>query len=112
VKFNFRTSLAMSLAAISTGFGTCASGATDNPFVGDWKLNRSKSRLVDEMKVESLAANKYSFDFQGNGVVETIVIDGTPQSRPTGRHPVWTMCTSGREADPVSPVCGSARARR
>jgi hypothetical protein len=79
VKFTFRTSLAISLAAISTSFGTCALGAANNPFVGDWKLNPAKSKLVDEMKVESLAANKYSFDFQGNGVVETILIDGTDQ---------------------------------
>lgn len=75
----FRMSLAISLAAISTSFGTCALGAANSPFVGDWKLNPSKSKLVDEMKVESLAANKYGFDFQGNGVFETIVIDGTDQ---------------------------------
>ncbi len=79
VNFTFRTCLAISLAAISTSFGTCALGAANDPFVGDWKLNPSKSKLTDEMKVESLATNKYSFDFEGNGVVETIVIDGTDQ---------------------------------
>ena len=79
VKFTFRMSLAISLAAISTGFGTSALGAANNPFVGDWKLNPSKSKLTDEMKVENLAANKYGFDFEGDGVVETIVIDGTDQ---------------------------------
>lgn len=79
VKLTFRTSLAISLAAISISFGTCALGAADNPFLGDWKLNPTKSRLTDEMKVESLAANKYGFDFAGNGVLEAIVIDGTEQ---------------------------------
>lgn len=74
-----RTSVAISLAAISTVFGTCALGASNSPFLGDWKLNPSKSTLVDEMKVESLAANKYGFDFESNGTVETIVIDGTDQ---------------------------------
>jgi hypothetical protein len=53
--------------------------AADNPFVGDWKLNPSKSKMPDEMKVESLGANKYSFDFEGSDSVETIVIDGTDQ---------------------------------
>lgn len=79
MKLTLRTYLAIGLAAISGGFGTCALGAADNPFVGDWKLSPSKSRLTDEMKVEALAANKYGFDFDGNGVVESIVIDGTDQ---------------------------------
>lgn len=79
VKITFRTSLAISLAAVSTGFGTCASGAAENPFVGDWKLDPSRSQLIDEMRVESLAADKYGFDFAGNGALETIVIDGSEQ---------------------------------
>lgn len=52
--------------------------AADNPFVGEWKLNPSKSRLVELMKVESVAGNKYAFDF-GGGTPETIVTDGTDQ---------------------------------
>lgn len=80
VKFTFRTSLATALAAISTGFGNSALGAAaDNPFVGDWKLNPSKSKLIEEMKVERLAADRYGFDFDGTGMVETIVLDGTDQ---------------------------------
>lgn len=58
---------------------TGASWAADNPFVGDWKLNPSKSKLTDQMKVEKLGANKYAFDFEGAGDVETIVINGTDQ---------------------------------
>lgn len=38
--------------------------ATDS-FVGDWKLNPSKSKLIDKMKVESLGGNKYEFDLGG-----------------------------------------------
>ena len=52
--------------------------AADDPFVGEWKLNPSKSRFPDEMKVESAGANKYAFDF-GAGTTETIVADGTDQ---------------------------------
>lgn len=53
--------------------------AADNPFVGKWKLNSSKSRLPDEMKVKKVSANKYAFAFEGGGYGETIVADGTDQ---------------------------------
>jgi hypothetical protein len=52
--------------------------AADDPFVGKWKLNPSKSTLTDRMKVESLGANKYALDL-GGGSVETVVADGTDQ---------------------------------
>lgn len=55
-----------------------ALSAADNPFVGDWKLNPSKSQLTDQMKVTSVGGNKYTFDFGGGG--ETIMVDGTDQS--------------------------------
>ena len=51
--------------------------AAESPFVGEWKLDPSKSRLPDEMKVESEGGNKYAFDF-GAGT-ERIVVDGTDQ---------------------------------
>jgi hypothetical protein len=74
-----RTLLALSFAAILTSFGTCASWAAANePFVGDWKLDASRSKLVDVMKVESLGGKKYSFDF-GAGSAEKITVDGTDQ---------------------------------
>jgi hypothetical protein len=69
--------VAISLAAISTGLGIRASWAANDPFVGDWKLNPSRSKLTDVMKVESLGSNKYTFNFGGGPV--TIVIDGTDQ---------------------------------
>ena len=53
--------------------------AADNPFVGKWKLNSSKSRLPDEMKVKKVSANKYAFAFEGGDYAETIVADGTDQ---------------------------------
>ena len=53
--------------------------AADNPFVGKWKLNGSKSRLPDEMKVKKVSANKYAFAFEGGDFAETIVADGTGQ---------------------------------
>jgi len=52
--------------------------AATDPFVGDWKLNPSKSKLVDHMRVESLGGNKYEFDLGGGP--ERIVADGTDQA--------------------------------
>jgi hypothetical protein len=54
------------------------SWAADNPFVGKWKFNPSRSKLSDEMKVERVTGNKYAFDF-GSGRPETVVADGTDQ---------------------------------
>ena len=50
--------------------------AANDPFVGEWKLNPSRSKLTDQMKVRSIATNKYVFDF-GDGGAETIAADGT-----------------------------------
>jgi hypothetical protein len=52
--------------------------AAESPFIGEWKLDPSKSRLPDEMKVASEGGNKFAFDF-GAGA-ERIVVDGTEQS--------------------------------
>jgi len=96
VKFTPRISLLISLSAISASFATCTLGAeADDPFVGDWKLNPSASRLIEEMRVESLAANKYGFDFDGTGSVETIVVDGTDQAGLFGT----TVAVSAERAD-------------
>lgn len=78
MNFTSRRFLVISAAAISASIGTCALRAADNPFVGDWKLNPSRSELTDVMKVESLGANRFTFNF-GSGP-ETIVLDGTVQS--------------------------------
>ena len=51
--------------------------AADDPFVGQWKLNPSRSKIADVMKVSRVDANKYAFDLGvGN---ELIVVDGTDQ---------------------------------
>ena len=61
-----------------TSLGSGAVWAANDPFVGEWKLNTSKSKLTDQMKVESVANDKYAFDF-GGGNAETIAPDGTDQ---------------------------------
>jgi len=52
--------------------------AANDPFAGKWKVNPSKSKLTDEMKVEAVGANRYAITF-GPGAVDTIVADGTDQ---------------------------------
>src|SRR5271170_6884208 len=54
-----------------------------NPFVGKWKVNPSKSKLNDEMKVEVAGANRYAITF-APGAVDTIVADGSDQPALSG----------------------------
>ena len=72
----------MSRGTIQLLLLTClASGAlwaANELFVGEWKVDPSKSKLTDQMKVESVADHKYAFDF-GGGSSEVIVPDGTDQ---------------------------------
>jgi hypothetical protein len=52
--------------------------AANDPFVGKWKVDPSKSKLNDEMKVEAAGANKYTITFSP-GVADTVVADGSDQ---------------------------------
>jgi hypothetical protein len=52
--------------------------AANDPFVAKWKVNPSKSKLNDEMKVEVAGANRYTFTF-APGAVDTVVADGSDQ---------------------------------
>ena len=52
--------------------------AANDPFVGKWKVNPSKSKLNDEMKVEVAGANRYAITF-APGAVDTVVADGSDQ---------------------------------
>ena len=52
--------------------------AANGSFIGEWKLNPSKSKLTDQMKVESVAGNRYAFEL-GGSTPEIIVPDGTDQ---------------------------------
>jgi hypothetical protein len=57
--------------------------AADNPFVGKWKVNPSKSELNDEIKVEVAGANRYAITF-GPGEVDTVMADGSDQPALSG----------------------------
>src|ERR1700689_1365944 len=60
------------------GLVTSSLWAANDPFVGKWKVNPSKSKLNDEMKVEAAGANRYAITF-APGLVDTIVADGSDQ---------------------------------
>jgi len=66
----------LSLPVVCLAIGTL--WAADDPFVGKWKVNPSKSKLYDEFKVEAAGANRYTFTF-GPGQVDTVVADGSDQ---------------------------------
>ena len=55
------------------------SRAADQPFIGKWKLNLSKSKLADQMTIAPAGANRYTLTFAGVGDTETLVADGTDQ---------------------------------
>ena len=57
--------------------------AANDPFVGKWKVNPSKSKLNDEMKVEVAGPNRYTFTFDPDAV-DTVVADGSDQPAVNG----------------------------
>ena len=71
----------LSLPVVCLAIGTL--WAANDPFVGKWKVNPSKSKLYDEMKVEAAGANRYTLTF-GPGQVDTIVADGSDQPALSG----------------------------
>lgn len=68
---------AMIFAALSSLAASTFWTAND-PFVGKWKLDVSRSTIVDSMRVEIPGPEKFSFNFEGSPT-ETIVADGTDQ---------------------------------
>ena len=62
---------------VAVCMATGAAWAAQSLFIGEWKLDPSKTRMPDEMKVESKGGNKYAVDFGGGA--ETIVVDGSDQ---------------------------------
>jgi hypothetical protein len=74
-----RTFRSLLIACLVTG----TIWAANDPFVGQWKVDPSKSKLNDEMKVEVAGANRYAITF-APGFVDTIVADGSDQPALSG----------------------------
>lgn len=65
--------------SLATAFLAASSLWTaSDPFVGKWRLDVSKTLMVDGMIIEAAGPNKYTFRFEG-GPPETVVADGTDQ---------------------------------
>jgi hypothetical protein len=79
---------------VFAGIAVGIAWAAENPFIGEWKLNPSMTKMPDEMKVESKGGNTYSFDFGGGS--ETIVADGTDQP---GRYGGTTLSVKADAPD-------------
>ena len=62
------------IACLATGT-LCAES---DPLVGKWKLEPSRSKITDLMRVAEAGANRYALIFNSGGV-ETVVADGTDQ---------------------------------
>src|SRR5208282_8218 len=75
-----RSLLALTIVCLTIG----VLRAADDPFVGKWKVNASKSKIIDEMKFEGVGENKYAITFVPGSVPNTIVADGTDQPSPDG----------------------------
>jgi hypothetical protein len=72
----FLVAIAVNVAAPSTIYSQMRE-RSDDPFIGQWKLNGSKTKFTDRMKVEHAEGDKYVFDFGGGA--ETILVNGTEQ---------------------------------
>src|ERR1700691_1139446 len=75
-----RSLLALTIVCLAIG----VLRAADDPFVGKWKVNPSKSKIIDEMKFEGVGENKYAITFVPGSVPNTIVADGTDKPSPDG----------------------------
>ena len=69
--------LANSILGLALIVGS-AVGTTNEPFIGKWRLDVSRSTIVDDMRIELLGPNKFRFHFEG-APAEIIVADGTDQ---------------------------------
>src|SRR5438045_7140294 len=91
-------SITISLATIAVLCVGAAplSRAADQPFIGKWKLNHSKSKLADQMTIAPAGANRYTLTFAGVGDTETLVADGTDQPGVLGSTISVTIEAPGR----------------
>ncbi|WP_263410903.1 hypothetical protein [Terriglobus tenax] len=70
-------SLRPAFLLLLTGLAAPIARAADSPFIGQWRLNPSRSKLTDVMKVEAIDARRYTVNF-GSGA-ENVTLDGTDQ---------------------------------
>jgi hypothetical protein len=67
-----------SIAVVQPAVAASAFWTANDPFVGKWRLDVSRSTIVDDMRVQALGSNRYGFNFEG-APTEVVVADGTDQ---------------------------------
>lgn len=78
------TSISLATIAVLCVGAAPLSRAVDQPFIGKWKLNLSKSKLADQMTIAPAGANRYTLTFAGVGDHETLAADGSDQPGVSG----------------------------
>src|ERR1700731_4074639 len=78
------TTISLATIAALCVAAVALSRAADQPFIGKWKLNLSKSKLADQMTIAPAGTNRYTLTFAGVGDTETLVADGTDQPGVSG----------------------------
>src|SRR5437016_12932604 len=73
------TTISLAIIAVLCVGAAPLSHAADQPFIGKWKLNLSKSKLADQMTIAPAGANRYTLTFAGVGDTATLLADGTDQ---------------------------------
>lgn len=68
------------------------SDAGNDPFIGKWKVNLSKSEPTDQMKIQAAGPNRYVLTF-GPGAVDTVIADGI--DRPALMGTTFSMAVNG-----------------
>lgn len=72
------TGMSMQMISVMALAAVPALWTASDPFVGTWKLDVSRSTILDRMVVENAGLNRYTFRFEG-GPAETILANGTDQ---------------------------------
>src|SRR6266566_1740410 len=93
------TTISLATIAVLCVGAAPLSRAADQPFIGKWKLNLSKSKLADQMTIAPAGANRYTLTFAGVGDTETLVADGTDQPGILGRTLLtanWKLSDDGK----------------
>src|SRR5438552_17313708 len=90
------TTISLAIIAVLCVGAAPLSRAADQPFIGKWKLNLSKSKLADQMTIAPAGANRYTLTFAGVGDTETLLADATEQPGLRGSPIAVTIEAPGR----------------
>jgi hypothetical protein len=68
---------------VALALATTSLWTVNDPFVGKWKVNPARSRIIDRMQIDAAGPNTYAFRFEGSPA-ETVITDGNDQPSASG----------------------------